>query len=240
VTGAKATFTVTGGATISASTGSLMNAVSSSNVTFKADGETMNGNLVADATSTLAVTLQNSTTLKGTIQRAALTIDANSVWNVTGNSVLTSFSDVSGISGTSITNITGNGYTVYYNASLSANSALGGKTFSLVNGGTLTPQGTTGVEDQGSSLPTTCVLEQNYPNPFNPTTVIKFQLPAAGSVLLKVFDALGREVATLVDDYKSTGAHTVTFNGSALASGVYFYRLKCDGFVATKRMMLAK
>ena len=240
VTGSKATITVTGGATISASTGSLMNAVSSSNVTFKADGETMNGNLLADATSTLAVTLQNSTTLKGAIQRAALTMDANSVWNVTGNSVLTSFSDASGISGTSITNITGNGYTVYYNASLSANSTLGGKTFSLANGGTLTPQGTTGVEEQVSVIPSMYILEQNYPNPFNPTTMIKFQLPAAGSVMLKVYDDLGREVVTLVDDYKSAGAYAVTFDGSGLASGVYFYWLKCGAFVSTKRMMLAK
>jgi hypothetical protein len=256
VTGSKSTITIKEGTVISASTGSLVNAVSSSNVTFKADGETMNGDLVADATSTLSVVLQNRTTLKGTVQRAALSIDASSVWNVTGNSALTSLSDASGISGTSITNVTGNGYTVTYNASLSANSALGGKTYTLVNGGTLTPQGTTGIGDEGVSLPDHCALEQNYPNPFNPATTISYQMPAPGArqtasglrvegpadsfVKLVVCDVLGREVAVLVDGERQAGSHTVTFDGAGLASGMYFYSLRSGEFVSTKKMILAK
>jgi hypothetical protein len=78
--------------------------------------------------------------LTGTINSAALTLDATSVWNVTGTSCLTSLSDTNGISGTAVTNIQGNGHTVYYDATLAASSSLGGKTYSLAGGGTLTPK----------------------------------------------------------------------------------------------------
>jgi hypothetical protein len=98
------------------------------------------GTIIAEATSTITATLQNQTTLTGIAQRVAMTIDSTSVWNVTGNSVLTSLTDPSGISGLSITNITGNGYDVYYVASLAASQSLGGLTYSLVNGGKLIPK----------------------------------------------------------------------------------------------------
>ncbi len=68
-------------------------------------------------------------------------------------------------------------------------------------------------------------LSQNYPNPFNPTTAISYQLSAISQVSLKVYDILGREVKTLVDGKEAPGEHMVEFNGSRLASGVYFYRL---------------
>lgn len=129
-----------GEATISASSGNIVNVVRSSTASFTADGETLTGSLIADTTSTLAVTLQNQTTLKGIVQRAAMTIDSTSVWHVTGDSILTSLTDTSGISGLSITNIIGNGYDVYYDASLAANKLLGGLTYSLVNGGKLIPK----------------------------------------------------------------------------------------------------
>jgi hypothetical protein len=98
------------------------------------------GTLVADSTSTLTAALQNQTTLQGNIQRAGLTIDSTSAWNVTGNSILTTLADTSGISGLTITNVIGNGYTVYYDATLTANASLGGLTYSLVNGGKLMPK----------------------------------------------------------------------------------------------------
>lgn len=85
-------------------------------------------------------------------------------------------------------------------------------------------------------------LHQNYPNPFNPSTKISWQSPVSNWQTLKVFDVLGRQVATLVDEYKEAGYHEVEFNSSAvgggLASGVYYYRLKVDTFVETKKMIL--
>ncbi|MBX2990981.1 MAG: S8 family peptidase [Bacteroidetes bacterium] len=89
-------------------------------------------------------------------------------------------------------------------------------------------------------LPAAFILSQNYPNPFNPTTNIKYQIPNTNHVTLKVFDLLGREVATLVDEVKTAGEYAVQFNTSGLASGVYFYRLSIPGSVATRKMMVVK
>jgi len=83
-------------------------------------------------------------------------------------------------------------------------------------------------------------LEQNYPNPFNPTTNITYVIPKAENVSLKVYDVLGREVATLVNEVKPAGVYTVPFNASNLASGVYFYKLQAGSFVQTKKMLLVK
>jgi glycosidase len=83
-------------------------------------------------------------------------------------------------------------------------------------------------------------LGQNYPNPFNPATTISYQIRSAGGVTLRVYDVLGREVATLVNGYQPPGTYGVTFDGSRLSSGVYFYRLQSGSFVNTKKMVLAK
>ncbi len=83
-------------------------------------------------------------------------------------------------------------------------------------------------------------LAQNYPNPFNPTTTIRYQIPTAETVSLKVYDVLGKEVATLVNGRQEAGSYTVPFNAARLASGVYFYRLQAGGFVETKKMLLVK
>ena len=85
-------------------------------------------------------------------------------------------------------------------------------------------------------------LQQNYPNPFNPQTAIGFSLLAVGNVTLKVYDVLGREVATLVNNETiQSGRHEIQFDGSALTSGVYFYRLNVDGkFSETKKFVLMK
>jgi len=89
-------------------------------------------------------------------------------------------------------------------------------------------------------LPEHFGLEQNYPNPFNPTTVIRYQLPAAASVTLAVYDVLGREVTVLVNDRRDAGVHEVQFDGANLASGVYLYRLSAGGFSSTRRMLILK
>jgi len=88
--------------------------------------------------------------------------------------------------------------------------------------------------------PQTFYLSQNFPNPFNPATIISWQVPVGGYVTLKVYDDLGKEVATLVDEEKPAGIYEVEFNASALASGVYFYRIISGDFMDTKKMLLMK
>jgi hypothetical protein len=83
-------------------------------------------------------------------------------------------------------------------------------------------------------------FEQNYPNPFNPSTKISWQVPVGGWQTLKIYDVLGNEVATLVDEYKPAGKYEVEWNASELPSGVYFYQLKAEEYVNTKKMMLIK
>jgi hypothetical protein len=83
-------------------------------------------------------------------------------------------------------------------------------------------------------------LEQNYPNPFNPSTKIKYEVVDKSFVTIKVYDVIGREVATLVNGEQSTGTYQVEFNASILPSGVYFYQLKTGNYLETKKMMLLK
>jgi bacillolysin len=91
-----------------------------------------------------------------------------------------------------------------------------------------------------AEIPQTVLLEQNFPNPFNPETQIRFLIPATGKVTLRVYDILGREVATLVDAQRPAGVHTVPFDGSGLSSGVYLYRLDAGGVTQSRRMLLTK
>jgi len=98
----------------------------------------------------------------------------------------------------------------------------------------------TGVEDEDYFVPEEYVLYQSYPNPFNPTTTIKYSIPNSNVVSLKVYDILGREVAVLLDEYKSEGTYSVEFNANRFASGVYFYQLRSGSFVETKKMVLMK
>ena len=83
-------------------------------------------------------------------------------------------------------------------------------------------------------------LSQNFPNPFNPTTSIKYSLPEQQFVSVKVFDILGREVASLVNEIKPAGNYEVNFDASNLSSGVYFYQLRAGSFTATGKLILMK
>jgi hypothetical protein len=98
----------------------------------------------------------------------------------------------------------------------------------------------TAVRDDQSSHPAEYALEQNYPNPFNPTTNISYKIPQSGFVSMKVYDALGEEVATLVNEVKPVGNYIVHFNAAGLASGVYFYRLRAGDFTQNHKMILLK
>ncbi|MFH1194250.1 MAG: T9SS type A sorting domain-containing protein [bacterium] len=89
-------------------------------------------------------------------------------------------------------------------------------------------------------VPTSFSLTQNYPNPFNPSTVISFQLPVVSEVQLKVYDILGKKVATLINESKPAGNYEVKFDASNLSSGIYFYQLNAGSFTATKKLILLK
>ena len=114
-------------------------------------------------------------------------------------------------------------------------------------------EGPTGVNAYGSSgcsgpvtsaeneeIPVNYSLSQNYPNPFNPSTSIKFQVPQSEFVRLVIYDVLGKEVATLVNEEKAAGSYEINYNASNLSSGIYFYTIKAGSFTSTKKMILMK
>ncbi len=111
----------------------------------------------------------------------------------------------------------------------------GGEIHRTITGGI-----TSVLEEKGSNVPDNFILYQNYPNPFNPTTIINYQIPKYGMVTIKIYDILGREIKTLVNEYKPAGRYNITFNASNLASGVYFYRLQAGEFTETKKLLLLK
>lgn len=84
------------------------------------------------------------------------------------------------------------------------------------------------------------LLYQNHPNPFNPSTTIRYHVPLDGLVTIKVFDILGREISTLVEEFKTAGYHDVQFDGTVLSSGIYFYKMTADKFVSVKKFILTK
>jgi hypothetical protein len=97
----------------------------------------------------------------------------------------------------------------------------------------------TGVEAEPAT-PTMYSLDQNYPNPFNPVTTLSFSIGQANNTSLTIYDVLGREITTIVNDYLDAGMHQYQFSGANLASGVYLYRIVSGSFVQTKKMSLIK
>jgi endo-1,4-beta-xylanase len=104
---------------------------------------------------------------------------------------------------------------------------------------TLSASSTSSNETQ-STIPECSAVEQNYPNPFNPTTVISYQLSADSYTTLKVYNILGKEVATLVNEKKSVGRYAVQWNAAGMPSGIYFYRLQAGAYSETKKLILLK
>ncbi len=103
----------------------------------------------------------------------------------------------------------------------------------------LGPSNLTGIES-GTEIPSEFKLEQNYPNPFNPTTKINFNLPSDQQVKINIYNALGELIRSLVNEYYTSGSHSITFNASNLPSGVYIYRLESKSFNDSKKMILMK
>jgi len=97
-----------------------------------------------------------------------------------------------------------------------------------------------GIKELSTETPESFQLHQNYPNPFNPITKIKFEIPKSGLTKLVVYDILGREISTLVNEYLNPGIYETTFNAEYLSSGIYFYRIKFDNFNITKKLILLK
>lgn len=96
------------------------------------------------------------------------------------------------------------------------------------------------MDNNGENIVEEFRLSQNYPNPFNPSTIITYQIPKSRHVRLTVYDLLGREIMTLVNEEMRPGSYQATFNGTNLASGVYFYRLQAGEFVQTRKLILMK
>ena len=106
--------------------------------------------------------------------------------------------------------------------------------------GKITVNSATGINIAGDIIQNNFILKQNYPNPFNPSTRINYTIPKTSFVNLKIYNVLGKEVATLVNEIKPAGNYEVLFNGSNLASGVYFYKMEADKFSSTKKFILLK
>jgi hypothetical protein len=108
--------------------------------------------------------------------------------------------------------------------------------FAATVGGGTTPV----AENKDGDHPLTYALSQNYPNPFNPATVIRYTIPERTHVVLRVFDILGQEVATLVNQEQASGLYEVRFDAGGLSSGAYFYRLAAGNYVQLRKLLVLK
>ena len=181
-----------------------------------------------------------TTDLTGTLKKITIT-DASMNVHIIGNFGLTAQNIT-----TSFPN-TGTWYDFFSHTSVNVTSASmsyalqPGEFHVLTSVQLPSPDLMTGIDGTTENkLPVSYALEQNYPNPFNPSTVISYQLPKSSFVTLKVYNVLGKEVATLVSESKDAGAYKVMFNASSLPSGIYFYKLEAGTYTQTRKLMLLK
>ena len=120
-------------------------------------------------------------------------------------------------------------------------TVIGSTGFSLISGLVMKGKVVVGIkEDAINQVPIDYALDQNYPNPFNPSTKISWQTPVSSRQVLKVYDVLGNEIVTLVNEEKEAGYHSIDFNAADMPSGVYFYQLNVGEFISTKKMILLR
>ncbi len=139
------------------------------------------------------------------------------------------------------TNLINPGDSIYYRITAKDSSAAKNVSYLPASGYyafKITP--TTDIVESKTGIPNEFSLFQNYPNPFNPVTQISYALPEAGNVTLKVYDVLGREVVTLVDEFKEGGYYEATWDATNIPSGVYFYKLTVSSFTSVKKMILMR
>jgi hypothetical protein len=243
--------TVDGGATWTSAATNLTNANS-----FAVQFNALTNGLAASQTGTMnkstdggASWVTGPTALTAAVYSLWGNLGSNEFWAIAGNNV-----SYSSNAGTAWTTSPKNGYAGttalnHFNAVKVGNNFYGwacgasGKIVRFIRVGT-------GVDDQPTALPTSFALSQNYPNPFNPTTKIKFDLPEQANVVLKVYNVLGQEVATLFNGQQSAGYHEVNWDGrsnigATVSSGVYFYRFEATSasgqtFATLKKMMFLK
>jgi hypothetical protein len=120
------------------------------------------------------------------------------------------------------------------------NAGVTNSTPSTGSGGTMTAMCLVGIEPVSNEIPEVFSLMQNYPNPFNPVTTIKYGIPKTSNVILRIYDVLGNEVRTLINEKKSPGVYSESFNSENLSSGVYFYKIEAGDFTDVKKMLLVK
>jgi hypothetical protein len=139
----------------------------------------------------------------------------------------------------------GSGNILFDGISIVQNPAGSDSNIVYIDGAQYSNPNATGIKSNNiSSTPDQYNLNQNYPNPFNPSTVISYQIPKSSYVTLRVYDLLGREVASLVNEYEQAGSYNIKFNTESmkrnLTSGIYFYTLKAGNFTSTKKLVLMK
>ena len=146
-----------------------------------------------------------------------------------------------------VSNISSGPYSLYSNQSLIFYTAImGGNDYNDIHQNMLTSKNvfnssiTDILELKNNFIPKEYLLSQNYPNPFNPSTTIKYSIPNASKAIIKIYDVLGNEIETLVNEYKPAGTYELNWYAANLPSGVYFYRLQAGSFVETKKMILIK
>jgi hypothetical protein len=187
-----------------------------------------------DANAVFIFKVTGSTLITGTAGYVKLingAVWSNVFWQVTSSATITG--DFKGIV-LALTSI---------NQSADASSIVSSRLMARNGAITISGYTATQVKPSVSKTPREFVLNQNYPNPFNPSTKIQYAIVNAGLVSLKVYDLLGHEVATLVNEYQEAGSYTVPFGantGTKLSSGVYFYRLNAGSFVSMRKMILLK
>jgi len=194
---------------------------------------------ISSFTSTGWTTVYTGTyTVPGTGQQW-IDLQTPFVYNGTNLLVNICYDNASYTSNSLVTSTTAAGMTYHYHTDGAAGCTMTG-----TNSGTSRPNmcflSIVGVNNQNNEIPKVFSLSQNYPNPFNPSTVINFSIPKTSMVNMVIYDILGREVMTLVNDVMQPGEYNATFDASSLSSGVYFYKIQAGDFTDTKKMLLVK